>query len=345
MSWLPNKRLSWRHALDHTLRPHRRAFTLIELLVVISIIALLLAILLPVLSSARERGKMIKCLGHMRSMGQELVCFSSAYGRVPLVTDEVGNGLADPNRDIFQYGAGQELLSWPVALAKSSGILSSNQEWGVRAASYQDAKQQEGLITSKTTLGWAICPSDRVGIASAYYPRGDGLRGPGPSSPDTAYWGRLSFAINEDIAGAEVAESGGNPACWRRVDGVGYRGEFSYPPSSGGTSEGQRLQGNLERVFQPSQVGLVFEAGRDDLSPDITGFANLVTSARSAGPYLGDFQQFHNARMPTARHPKGALNILYADTHGGTVYPTKINPANGLPEEYSPRVRVSPYHP
>jgi len=46
----------------------RRAFTLIELLVVIAIIALLMAILMPALSRAREQGKRAVCLSHLKSM-------------------------------------------------------------------------------------------------------------------------------------------------------------------------------------------------------------------------------------------------------------------------------------
>ncbi len=57
----------------------KRGFTLIELLVVISIIALLVSILLPVLKSARQAGERVLCSSNQRQIGIAYHIYADDY--------------------------------------------------------------------------------------------------------------------------------------------------------------------------------------------------------------------------------------------------------------------------
>ena len=85
----------------------RRGFTLIELLVVISIIALLIAILLPSLAKAKELANRAVCSANIRGVIQSMFTYAQSNGSVfPCTPGPVSDSYSNEPQVPAQYGAG-----------------------------------------------------------------------------------------------------------------------------------------------------------------------------------------------------------------------------------------------
>ena len=112
---------------------HNFNFTLIELLVVIAIIAILAAILLPSLQSARERGKASGCINNLKQIGTAFNMYRDDFG--DWVRPATQPGASNYERDWYKH-----ISNYNKIIGKSYGLT------------YYKNK----------TIGSFVCPSEGV---------------------------------------------------------------------------------------------------------------------------------------------------------------------------------------
>jgi prepilin-type N-terminal cleavage/methylation domain-containing protein len=128
-----------RHALR---RPARSGFTLVELLVVIGIIALLIGILLPALSRAREQSYKIKCLSNLHQIGLAMIMYSTAnQGFFPA---DASNGVNNSGLGTGQYV--EDFIWW-----QGATLSNPKPAWNAYNPSLGDTRPNQPLGTSFQT--------------------------------------------------------------------------------------------------------------------------------------------------------------------------------------------------
>jgi prepilin-type N-terminal cleavage/methylation domain-containing protein/prepilin-type processing-associated H-X9-DG protein len=139
-------------------RLRQRAFTLVELLVVVGIIALLIGILLPVLSKARESANRTKCAANLRSIGQAAHVFASQHNGYFPRAFITGTGNPMPSdfdaSDERPPGLTQGIASYMQPYYSSQTTDNYNKTFGLRLSEWRQYGLNVGEIPDAPAADW-----------------------------------------------------------------------------------------------------------------------------------------------------------------------------------------------
>ena len=144
----------------------RKGFTLIELLVVISIIALLLAILMPALNMAKQKGRQVVCASHLRGIGLAVTAYLTDYD------------------DTFHFGSNNGMWeNWVNGSGEDLEYDHSYAYWGVTYSAYTSGKEV------------FACPSARIGDIDCWLLPGEQFAGR-QKSEVFGYFKNCAYGLN-----------------------------------------------------------------------------------------------------------------------------------------------------
>jgi prepilin-type N-terminal cleavage/methylation domain-containing protein len=184
---------------------NRKGFTLIELLVVISIIAILAGLLLPTITSAREKARMTENKNNLKRIAEALVAYEVDFGAFPAPTDASDYDVTDADGVtalVFELLASTQDLSFklfnnPQASNKlSTPAATVANIYGGSTAWFSDAADLS------YAYDWSVPGTSAASIRVLAGDRSDGNQSPwGGEKVVAVFADSHAETINEDSSG------------------------------------------------------------------------------------------------------------------------------------------------
>lgn len=310
----------------------RRGFTLVELLVVIGIIGLLVALLIPAVGGARERMRKLTCLNNMKEIGKAIIAFESAKQRYP--------GYIEPVKAIGNSGvgfvqwvpgvSGQEFVDSGSEVDSSFGRSDSRVSLFTHILPYVDGQDIWDVIVDADAplnqralkrMQLYVCPTDTdvTGV--------DGSAG-------------LTYVLN---TGSWDWTSGGNFLSGGNQGDTKQNGMFHNLVEGGvrtrltdmrdGASTTMMLSENIQKNPTYSwfgvapgnpgeqQFGMVWVVNTQPATPCQNNRDQARIGFEPDTGALNFPETTPCYARPTANHPGGGFNVVFADAHGAALTP------------------------